>query len=156
MLTASLARKLCEQRELADDAFLAAMLHDIGKLVMATQMTEDFAELSAESRALQQPRHELEYAHYKVSHAEIGAYLLGAWGMPYHVVDAVAAHHRPRTSSTGTLDVAGAVYVANRLSGQFRGKNTVTGPLELDPVWLQSVGGEVPPRRVARPGGDAG
>lgn len=111
-LVAELAREMCamaDQPELADHAFAAGMLHDIGKLIAATQLTGDQA-----------------------CHAEIGAYLLGAWGMPDDVVDAVAHHHRPRTSSTGALDVSGAVYAANRL--------TSPEP-ELDPAWLESVAG---------------
>jgi putative nucleotidyltransferase with HDIG domain len=140
MLTASLARELCEQPELADDAFIAGILHDIGKLIMATQMTTEFAAISAECLASGRPRHEVECERYRVSHAEVGAYLLGARGMPYHVVDAVAWHHKPRVSSTGTLDVAGAVYVANRLAETFRQGGLEPG--DLDAAWLASVGGD--------------
>lgn len=141
LLTATLASRLCEQRELVEDAFVAGLLHDIGKLVMATQMTAEFADVSSEARALEEPRHEVEYRRYQVCHAEVGAYLLGAWGMPYHVVDAVAAHHRPRSSQNGTLDVAGAVYLANRLAGEMRG-DPIDRPFEIDATWLESMGGE--------------
>ncbi len=38
---------------------------------------------------------EAEYAVLKTSHAEIGAYLLGLWGLPDYIVETVAFHHNP-------------------------------------------------------------
>ncbi len=36
-----------------------------------------------------------EYAVMKTSHAELGAYLLGLWGLPDSIVEIVAFHHEP-------------------------------------------------------------
>ena len=40
-------------------------------------------------------------AQARASHAEIGAYLLAIWGLPYAVVEAVAHHHRPTRVMAG-------------------------------------------------------
>ncbi len=50
------------------------------------------------------------------SHAEIGAYLLGLWGLPYTVVEAVALHHGPNRVPHQNFDAISAVYAANLLA----------------------------------------
>lgn len=49
--------------------------------------------------------------------AEIGAYLLGLWGLPYPVIEAVARHHEPERIASGRFDVLSALVVALALSG---------------------------------------
>ena len=51
-----------------------------------------------------------------ISHAEIGAYLLGLWGINDMVVEAVAHHHHPTRIRRTGLDCSGAVYLANLLA----------------------------------------
>jgi HD-like signal output (HDOD) protein len=51
-----------------------------------------------------------------VSHAEVGAFLLGLWGLPYPVVEAVAYHHQPRRAGEMRMDVLAAVHIANALA----------------------------------------
>lgn len=46
------------------------------------------------------------------SHAEIGAYLLGVWGLPPTIVEAVAHHHRPARLDHSAFDAVGVVHVA--------------------------------------------
>jgi len=48
-----------------------------------------------------------------VSHAEVGAYLLGLWGVPMTVVEAVAYHHDPSRCPDPTSGVVPAVYAAS-------------------------------------------
>jgi HD-like signal output (HDOD) protein len=53
-----------------------------------------------------------------VSHAEVGAYLLGIWGLPSPVVEAAAHHHRPERVPQDSLDAVGSVYISNILAHQ--------------------------------------
>jgi HD-like signal output (HDOD) protein/CheY-like chemotaxis protein len=99
-----------------DAAFTAGLMHDIGKLVLASCKPETFAEVLAMSRDSGRPLHEVEKQGYGVTHAEIGAYLLGLWGLPYAVIEAVAFHHRPELLGTASFDPAGAVMVADALA----------------------------------------
>jgi len=70
---------------------------------------------------------ESEGPHY----AEAGAYLLGMWGLPMAIVEAVARHHRPGGKRAGNgFWVAGAVHVASAL---------VAGA-PVDEAYLRSVG----------------
>lgn len=49
-------------------------------------------------------------------HTEAGAYLLGLWGLPMPIVEAVAFHRQPQRSGTRTFWVTGAVHVAVSLA----------------------------------------
>lgn len=50
------------------------------------------------------------------SHAEIGAYLLGIWGLPYPVVEAVAHHHQPGRIVQHEFDVLSALVIGHTLT----------------------------------------
>jgi HD-like signal output (HDOD) protein len=88
----------------ADEAFLAGVLHDVGKVVFATRA----AALSSDASAV-------DMAQMEAHHAEVGAYLLGLWGFPNLIVEAVAFHHTPSLASEKGLGLPGIVHIADRL-----------------------------------------
>ncbi len=92
-LTARIARELVPGRKEKDEAAFAGMVHDIGKLVLATGETSRYEEALAVAAAEGVPVEQVERRVIGAGHAEIGAYLLGLWGLPTAVVEAVAFHH---------------------------------------------------------------
>jgi putative nucleotidyltransferase with HDIG domain len=100
-----------------DDAVLAALLHDIGYWVLVQERPRDLEKAIEVAIAERIPMHEAEMHVLGASHAEIGAYLLGLWGLPYSVVEAVARHHTPEGVRIGKFDVLAALSVAMALSG---------------------------------------
>jgi putative nucleotidyltransferase with HDIG domain len=99
-----------------DQAYMAGMMHDVGKLVLAVNMQEQyaaFAELVAENPASEV---EEEIKMFGASHADVGAYLLGLWGLPDPIVEAVAYHHCPRKSGAIRFAPLVAVHLANALA----------------------------------------
>jgi HD-like signal output (HDOD) protein len=115
-LTAYIAARLPVPAHLVDFAMVAGMLHDVGKLILAWKLPERFRKLMAEARQEQCPLYKVEEREYGFSHAEIGAYLLGLWGLPYALVEAVALHHAPNRVPHQNFDAATAVYIANLLT----------------------------------------
>jgi len=115
-LTAYIAARLPVPKHLVDIAMAAGMLHDVGKLIIAWKFPERFKKFMAEVREEQCPLFKVEEREYGFSHAEIGAYLLGLWGLPYAVVEAVALHHAPNRVPHPSFDAATAVYIANLLT----------------------------------------
>jgi len=69
------------------------------------------------------------------THAQVGAYLLGTWGIPIPVVEAVAHHHDPSNAPSGGCCVLTAVHVAAAIVDEERG--AVDG---LDEHYLERVG----------------
>jgi HD-like signal output (HDOD) protein len=76
------------------------------------------------------PIAELERAELGVTHAEVGAYLLGIWGLPFCSVEAVARHHSPEKTKYLGLSPASTAVLAASLIDQY----------PLDDDWLSTVG----------------
>lgn len=112
---AQLARRLVDDPKHADAAFMAGLLHDVGTIVLATGDRERFARVLAAAAARNAPLHECERELLGRTHAEVGAYLLGYWGLPHAIVEAVAYHHRPGAIAHDAVDVLAAVHVADAL-----------------------------------------
>ncbi|THB71376.1 MAG: HDOD domain-containing protein [Desulfovibrio sp.] len=79
--------------EEADHAFLAGLLHDIGKLVLATHFPEQYNGVLAVVGEGKHTVHEVEEREFGTSHANVGAYLMGLWGIPANVTQAMFLHH---------------------------------------------------------------
>ncbi len=117
LLVGAIARKLAGPgRHFADDAFMAGILHDIGKLLLVEHRPDVFEKAEAAARLQGRPMHETERELLGVTHAEIGGYLLGIWGLPYPIVEAAANHHSPMVVHKPQHDVLLTVYLANLLS----------------------------------------
>jgi HD-like signal output (HDOD) protein len=76
-------------------------------------------------------------------HARLGGYLLGIWGLPCPVVEAVAHHHFPSTVAPSTFDALGAVHVSNILVHCAAANDDLARGrafAELDHAYLERVG----------------
>lgn len=113
--TARLAARLLEGQKGVADAFTTAMVHDIGQVVLAAGYREEYAEVRRRATAEHRPFHEVEYDMFGATHAGIGAYLLGMWGLPFPIVEATAYHHRPRRVAAGERRMLAAVHLADVL-----------------------------------------
>ena len=98
------------------DAFTAGLLHDIGEVVLAANLPQQFA--AAQELVAHENRSKLEAEKqiFEATHPAVGAYLLGLWGLPNPVVEAVAFHHTPNASLTDSFTALTAVHVADGLS----------------------------------------
>lgn len=115
-LTARIAAGISQNNRLSPAVVLAALLHDVGKLVIAERTPAHFARALDQARAEGRPLFEVEEQLTHISHAEVGAYLLSLWGLPYSLVEAVAHHHHPRRVPQNGVDMVLVVYIANLLA----------------------------------------
>jgi HD-like signal output (HDOD) protein len=90
-------------------------LHDIGRLIVAWKMPERFSSIVELTERDGCTSLQAEERILGITHAEIGAYLLGLWGIDSQVVEAVAHHHRPTRIPHTKLDASIAVYLAGLL-----------------------------------------
>jgi HD-like signal output (HDOD) protein len=116
LLCGQLASQLFQDKVQREDAFASGLLHDIGELVLVAEGDADMLDGIRASEQEHRPLHDIELERASVSHAHVGAYLLGAWGLPYTIVEAVAHHHAPTSVEHDQFDIVDAVYVADLLA----------------------------------------
>jgi putative nucleotidyltransferase with HDIG domain len=130
---ARLAAMIPSDRAARDGAFLGGVLHDVGKLVMATRRPEIFERVAGCARDQGLADHAAERSLGEPTHAAVGAYLLALWGLPVEVVDAVATHHTPaRYAASASSEIVLAVHVADALVHEVAGAPSGASRLDLD------------------------
>jgi putative nucleotidyltransferase with HDIG domain len=108
----------------ADEVFTAALLHDIGKLVLGDYVQEDLEKIEV----MVAKGISFEVAEYIVlgtNHADIGARILRNWSLPQELVNAVSWHHDPENCDKYCLlsDVVHVANVVGRRVGFGKGRN---------------------------------
>jgi len=114
-LAAAACKSLAGGRASPDDAWLAGLLHDIGYWILVQECPEELGQALELSRSRDLPLFECERMTTGATHAEVGAYLLGLWGLPTSIVEAVALHHTPTTITSHGYDLLGALAVSHAL-----------------------------------------
>jgi HD-like signal output (HDOD) protein len=117
LLTAACARLIAEMEtgnaRMVDETFVAAMLHDTGKLVLAANFGAEYAAAMASAGTAPGAGLAAEEATFSATHADVGAYLFSLWGLPGVIVDAVAWHHDPMGSPDDSFGPLACVHAAN-------------------------------------------
>ncbi len=100
-----------------DEAFLAGLVHDIGRVIMDQHFPEDFAEGLERLRDGTESFIEVEQEVFGLTHAAIGAHVARKWKLPEGIVTAIADHHGPggnRAWSKPAAIVHAADYLTRR------------------------------------------
>jgi HD-like signal output (HDOD) protein/ActR/RegA family two-component response regulator len=113
---ARIVAKLLPAGPVRDDAIAAALLHDIGIIVLASEDPEYLALLWATARERKCRPDRLEHDLGAVTHAELGGHLLSLWNLPQPIVDAVTYHHNPRAAGDPVPVGVAALHIADALA----------------------------------------
>ncbi len=144
-LAAQACKSLATGKVSPDDAWLAGLVHDIGYWILAQECPEDLKRAIDSSLAHGRPLFECEKAIIGATHAEIGAYLLGLWGLPYAIVEAVALHHTPNAIPPHGFDLLATLAVAHALLepsiAAELNANSMTPPGGVDAAYFSSLNG---------------
>lgn len=108
-------RALAGEAPWADEALLAGLLHNIGYWVLAQESPRELAEAIVVAAQERIALHHAESHVIGASHAQVGAYLLGIWGLPASLVEAVAHHHDPASATQREFGPLGALALARAL-----------------------------------------
>lgn len=114
--TAVIARQLASQhrRNYEPDAlFIAGLLHDIGRLVLASKLPEVYTEIERMRRRRGVIGAEQQLLGF--DHAELGGALMAQWGLPELLVVCTRYHHDFDYEGEFT-DASRIIYLANKLS----------------------------------------
>jgi HD-like signal output (HDOD) protein len=117
----------------------AGLLHDVGKLVIASADPLSYRSILEISSSTGTRPWLVEREVLGCSHAEVGAYLLGIWGLPASIVEAVAWHHHPSESPVTEFSPLAAVHVASILHSRMHPEHEHGSP-SLDQEFLERIG----------------
>jgi HD-like signal output (HDOD) protein len=98
------------------------------------------ADVVQRSASSHRPMSEVERERLGTTHAEVGAYLLGLWGLPLPVVEAVAYHHAIPAARRSELRLAVLIHSADVLLEQAIASRSGAAAEELDLAALDAHG----------------
>ncbi len=143
LITAEVARQIAiaenADKRLVNQAFLAGLFHDIGKILFAELFPEKFtsAGSTAEEEGITIP--EAESSLFGAPHARAGAYLMGLWGLPEPIVEAIVWHHCPARSAAKQFGPLAAVHAADVLAHEADRSGAPAPTPQVDEAWMSKL-----------------
>ncbi len=146
-----IARAEAATPQTIEQAGTAGLLHEIGTVVLAGHASAGYAaalQLSADRRI---PVWMAEQQIFGCTHAELGAYVLGLWGISGPIVEAVRYHHAPAGHAGNMFSPLTAVHVADLLQREGLPARPEAPLLSWDTAYLDRLGlaGRIPAWREA-------
>ena len=142
-----IAEDLSEERHVASDAFTAGLLHEIGQIVLAQRLPEEFAQAHEQAKMEKISLLKAEKNLFGSTHAAIGSYLLELWGLPESIVEAVAYYDMPTAlpkevyeeSEPEAIVPLTALHVAFCFAAEGMSKQDRPLAFELDTLYMERV-----------------
>ncbi len=133
MLTGTCARRIAKDagasQQVMDETYTAALLHDVGVLVLVANKPDEYARVLELVRSKNIPDWAAEREIFGADHAHVGAYLLGIWGLGDGIVEAVAFHQHPGDYQGSGFRAVTAVHVGNAMAETQMQTSAGTGEL---------------------------
>jgi putative nucleotidyltransferase with HDIG domain len=124
---------------LINNSMMAGLLHDLGKLILATNFEKSYRQVLAAAQGTDKNLLDLEYETFGTSHAEVGAYLMGLWRLDNAIIEAIAFHHLPARSMTRDIGLLTAVHVGNTLEHEARTPAEENTELQCEAEYLNQL-----------------
>jgi HD-like signal output (HDOD) protein/CheY-like chemotaxis protein len=141
VLVSSLAHSIAKDLNLSaqekEDVRVSGILHDIG-ILLYYKLPSVSPKVGFNKRGLISL--DSEYQALGTSHAEMGGYLLGIWGLPPSIVEAVTFHHKPWLQDSKKANLVTALHIANALLSMCQFEKEAAYASYLDNNYLQQIG----------------
>ncbi len=140
-VTADIARALATRIQLPNPStvYTAALLHDVGKVVLQAFRPEKMAELARIARFNRLPMYEMEREIFGHDHATLGAVLLRRWGLPESLCRQVEQHHGPLPQQGGMHAGAALVGLADHLAHRLAHSEGWADQMRLRRIHLETL-----------------
>jgi HD-like signal output (HDOD) protein len=145
------ARELARQMKVpvADEAFLAGMIHDVGLLISLQTAPEQLRQVCETAKTSDRSFVDIEREVMGMDHQQLGACLSEHWRFPKNCQLVAGHHHHPSALGDGNRMLVTLVYVADTICCQSRhGFNLTAMHQRLDELELRDV--QIDPALIAR------
>jgi HD-like signal output (HDOD) protein/ActR/RegA family two-component response regulator len=140
---ASLSKRIAAAQKsikvVLEDSFTAGLLHDVGKIILLAEMPAEYADILNRLVDRSLSLAELERDKIGCTHADVGAYLIGIWGLPHTLTQAVGFHDRPGLVVENRFSPLTATHVADAIVSE-KHCSATTQDVALDRAYLAGLG----------------
>lgn len=136
----SITQVFSDSKQDQDDSFTAGLVHDVGQIVLGMNFPDKYQIVLEEARKRHEPLTDVENDIIGASHAEMGAYLMGVWGLPNPIVEALAFHHSPHECIDLSIGPLVAVHLADVFDSRFSSYMPGGSLFQLDKPYLKELG----------------
>ncbi len=133
--SAQLSKRIINQPLWADLVYSSALLHEVGLLIMAYTMPEEYENTWQEFISSDDSLVCVQKKMLGFSYADVGAYLLSLWDLPFSIIEIVATHHQPSMLGDTEFGPSGAVHIASLLT-----KDDQEQKASIDMKYIKALG----------------
>jgi HD-like signal output (HDOD) protein len=140
---AALAQRIAmletRKKAVSEEAFTTALIHDVGKIVLLSELPNEYRRVIQELDGTPESFYEMEMKHLGCTHGQVGAYLMSVWGLPKTMVTAVEFHRRPSEVGGREFSALSAVHCADVIVSS-TDSALVNRDIALDVEYVQTLG----------------
>jgi putative nucleotidyltransferase with HDIG domain len=140
VLSKKIAESETDEKESVNNSYIAGLLHDIGKLIFVSKMEGYYTDAVLLARKERILLSLAEKRIFHATHCDMGAFLIGLWGFPSDIVEAIGFHHQLGEYPAGTFSPALAVHIANVMYYKFHEDETIGSIPEFNEEYLHKIG----------------
>jgi len=127
-----------------EGAFVAGLLHDVGRLLIGLGLTEEYGRILQMHESEGKPLLECEFEIIGLTHPELSAEALAHWNLPEPIQNAVRFHHTPNLDPTvvgaGEVALSRVLDAANQYVNSMGVSIFKKCPDTSDPMLIESLG----------------
>lgn len=117
-----LAQQICREkglpRKAGEEAFMAGLLHETGRLILCDNFPDRFHRACEAARHANSPLAPRLREVFQAGAPQLTAWLLELWGLPANVIAAIACQDKLEAPPQGEFSVAAALYVADGIASR--------------------------------------
>jgi HD-like signal output (HDOD) protein/CheY-like chemotaxis protein len=140
MLAKMIAASESAEKDVVDNSYISGILHDIGKLILLSKLESQCGDAILLAKQEHIHLRLAEKKIFKATHCDMGAYLMGLWGFPSDIVEAIGFHHQLGEYPAVTFSPALAVHIANVMYYKFHQDEVIGAMPEFNEEYLNSIG----------------
>lgn len=142
--TANFAKKIAlaeaAEKSVVEDSFIAGIVHDVGKLLLFSNLGKQYLQAVAMANAESLPLCQAEHRVFDADHGDVGGYLIGLWGLQGSVVEAITFHHKLERYPEASFCPALAVHAADVAYYILNPDQCVGEPPVINQAYMEQAG----------------